>query len=308
MFLAWAEIKTVLRLISFGTNPANNGEITFNGTKFLAKEGGTVKDLIANAQSLGDLTNGLTSKTPLVDADFVPVMDSAASNIWKKWSFANIKANLKTYFDTVYTRAALNYWISASSRLSFNGGIGIGTSSLASASIYISKPIIGGTAAYGIYSLSEVDNSVTSAAYGQYTSISTKASAFTLGLLVHNRTGQGTIGAGSTVTDQYGIWVDATLVGATNNYALRCQIPAGTNRWNLYIDGTAKNYLAGDLELGSVLKLKSYTFSTLPASPQAGWRAYITDGAASPTWGGNASGGGSIKIPVFYDGTNWVYR
>jgi len=56
------------------------------------------------------------------------------------------------------------------------------------------------------------------------------------------------------------------------------------------------------------MKLKSYTFSTLPGSPQAGWRAYISDGAASPTWGGNAAGGGSIKIPVFYDGINWVYR
>ncbi len=42
-----------------------------------------------------------TKSTP-VDADQVGLMDSAASNILKKLSWANIKATLKTYFDTVY--------------------------------------------------------------------------------------------------------------------------------------------------------------------------------------------------------------
>src|SRR5690606_12350773 len=42
-----------------------------------------------------------TKATP-VDADQVGLMDSAASNILKKVSWANIKATLKAYFDTVY--------------------------------------------------------------------------------------------------------------------------------------------------------------------------------------------------------------
>lgn len=54
------------------------------------------------AQRIGDLVSSLTSKATPVDADQVGLMDSAAGNIWKKLSWANIKAALKTYFDTLY--------------------------------------------------------------------------------------------------------------------------------------------------------------------------------------------------------------
>lgn len=52
--------------------------------------------------TIGSLINGATAKTTPVDADFIGLMDSAASNILKKLSWANIKATLKTYFDTLY--------------------------------------------------------------------------------------------------------------------------------------------------------------------------------------------------------------
>lgn len=42
------------------------------------------------------------SKTTAIDADSVLLIDSAASDVVKKWTIANIKANLKTYFDTLY--------------------------------------------------------------------------------------------------------------------------------------------------------------------------------------------------------------
>jgi hypothetical protein len=52
--------------------------------------------------TMGALINGATEKTTPVDADMVGLMDSAASNILKKLSWLNIKATLKTYFDTLY--------------------------------------------------------------------------------------------------------------------------------------------------------------------------------------------------------------
>jgi hypothetical protein len=59
------------------------------------------------ATSLGSKINEANSKTTPVDADMIGLMDSAASNMLKKLSWANIKATLKTYFDTLYTLANL---------------------------------------------------------------------------------------------------------------------------------------------------------------------------------------------------------
>ena len=61
-----------------------------------------------------------------------------------------------------------------------------------------------------------------------------------------------------------------------------------------------------ETHLTGVIVLEGYTFTGLPAGPVTGMRTYITDGG-TPTYGGNASGGGSNKLPVFYNGSNWIY-
>ena len=48
--------------------------------------------------TIGTLISGATEKTTPVDADMTGLMDSAASNVLKKLSWANIKATLKSYF------------------------------------------------------------------------------------------------------------------------------------------------------------------------------------------------------------------
>lgn len=53
-------------------------------------------------QLLGTLIHNATAKTTPVDADMFGLMDSVAGNIIKKFSWANLKATLKTYFDTLY--------------------------------------------------------------------------------------------------------------------------------------------------------------------------------------------------------------
>lgn len=66
--------------------------------------------------TIGALVNGATSKTTPVDADQIGLMDSAASNVLKKLSWANIKATLKTYFDTLYQAAGT--YLTAANNLS----------------------------------------------------------------------------------------------------------------------------------------------------------------------------------------------
>src|SRR5262245_34617470 len=47
-------------------------------------------------------------------------------------------------------------------------------------------------------------------------------------------------------------------------------------------------------------------FSALPAIPILGERAFITDATVS-TFGSNVTiGGGTNKVPVFYNGVNWI--
>ncbi len=53
---------------------------------------------------------------------------------------------------------------------------------------------------------------------------------------------------------------------------------------------------------------KGYTFATLPGSPVAGMRTYITDASAdTPTYASDAAGGGTGIVPVFYTGTKWIF-
>lgn len=50
----------------------------------------------------GALVGGAMAKTTPVDADILGLSDSAASGILKKLSWTNVKATLKSYFDTLY--------------------------------------------------------------------------------------------------------------------------------------------------------------------------------------------------------------
>lgn len=60
----------------------------------------------------------------------------------------------------------------------------------------------------------------------------------------------------------------------------------------------------GRIVAGGVVRLKSYTVATLP-SGTAGDTAYVTDSTA-PTYNGALTGGGSVGVPVFYNGSAWV--
>lgn len=66
--------------------------------------------------SSNKVINDLEAKTTPIDADSTVIGDSADTNRAKKTTWANIKATLKAYFDTIYTNGVgvanrLAYWV-----------------------------------------------------------------------------------------------------------------------------------------------------------------------------------------------------
>lgn len=58
---------------------------------------------VTDAGNVGSVNAGATSKATPLDADSFPIVDSAAANVIKRLTFTNLKAFLKTYFDSVTT-------------------------------------------------------------------------------------------------------------------------------------------------------------------------------------------------------------
>jgi hypothetical protein len=119
------------------------------------------------------------------------------------------------------------------------------------AGLVTSSPFTGSTSVFGNVVDGTIQSGVTANATYFRSQSATAAAAFTLTNIQHYWAVQGTFGAGSSVVTQRGFWAGASLIGATNNYAFQGSIPSGTNRWNLYMDGTAANYLAGVLNIGT---------------------------------------------------------
>lgn len=138
-------------------------------------------------------------------------------------------------------------------RIDNAGRVGIGGVAGSDTSFVIANNITGAPTSYGARLIQTVQSGVTTTAYGCTTQLSTQAASFTMsGGLIHFTAAQGTFGAGSTVTSQQGFRAESSLTGATNNYGFFGNIASGTGRYNLYMGGTADNYMAGSLGIGGV--------------------------------------------------------
>jgi hypothetical protein len=131
-------------------------------------------------------------------------------------------------------------------RINSAGEVGIGSTSLTGTTLRIGKNITGGTTAIGVRESGEIQSDVTASASYFRAELATAAASFTASNIYGYNVQQGTFGAGSTVTNQYGYYANANLTGATNNYGFYGNIASGTGRYNFYAAGTAENYFGGN--------------------------------------------------------------
>lgn len=75
-----------------------------------------------------------------------------------------------------------------------------------------------------------------------------------------------------------------------------------------FLSGSANGFIikrTGSTKFLAPVEFPVYTVATLPAAASNTYaRAFVSD-ANSPTWNATVAGGGSVKCPVWSDGTNW---
>lgn len=97
---------------SSGINTGDQTNISGNaGTATALQTSRTIDgqgfDGTANITVIAPGTHAATSKATPVDADEIPLVDSAASNVLKRLTWANLKATIKSYFDGFYSPAII---------------------------------------------------------------------------------------------------------------------------------------------------------------------------------------------------------
>jgi len=92
----------------------------------------------------------------------------------------------------------------------------------------------------------------------------------------------GSKGASNTVTNWHGLYILDQTQG-TNNYGVTSQVSSGTNKWNIYASGTASNYMAGNLGIGTTPAVKLDVLGTIQAAAAATQDAVRLAGRAGGT-------------------------
>lgn len=264
---------------TIGYTPANKAGDTFTGNVVVSRANVSTSSSIVNtssttarfpAQEIRNFTGGFGGY-PVVElinargTSVTPVSISSGDilggfNTWGYDGAANASATriegiAETDFSTS-VNAGLVFKTTKSGvqteafRLSSAGNFGLGTTLLTQVNLRVSKNIEGNATSFGVRHDGTITSGVTASAYYFTSSAATQAAAFTLPVLTHFSANQSTFGTGSTVSNQYGFVAEASLTGATNNYGFYGNLAAVTGRWNLYMAGTANNFVSSGLLAG----------------------------------------------------------
>lgn len=201
--------------------------------------------------------------------------------------------NYGFYSDIASGSNRYNFYAAGTADNYFAGSVGIGGVPAAARTLTLSKLVTGATTGYGILNQGELQSDVTAQGIYNRSFISTQAAAFTCANVYGFQTSQGTIGASSAITNQFGFASASTLTGATNNYGFYSDIASGANRWNFYAAGSANNAYAGNSRFGGV------TAPTVAVDVTGAILASTTITATTGmAVGGATAGSGGVAFPA----------
>jgi hypothetical protein len=183
-------------------------------------------------------------------ADNVTVTGTVTSNLLFTDNTYDIGASGATRPRNLYVASDSVLGSSSGNTLRVNGYMGVGIAPDNRFALYVTNSTLSGPNVENIISLPTANSANTVLVSGYRAQVSTAAGSYTIDDVIGYRVLDGTKGAGSTITENYGFLVD-NLTNGTSNVGFRGGLTAGANKWNLYMGGTARNFIAGNLAIGA---------------------------------------------------------
>ena len=268
--------------------------------------------------TLGSATSGATQTTTINgQVTLAPIGGSAAA--WTTSGIA-LKQSASTWTDTSSTGTVADIRFNNFAAQTLNASNAVTATRLFNS--YFAAPIAGTNVsvsnAYAVGADSFLCLGVTAILSGAsqvQVSASTGASNFgtsqtsgTIGVGSTSGTGAITVGQ-STANQTVNVHTGVTASGNTKTVNIGTGGASGSTTTisigSSTSGATSTTTLNGSTVFTGTAQLQGYTVATLPAAGTAGRRAYVTD-ATAPTWLGALTGGGTVKCPVFDNGTAWI--
>jgi hypothetical protein len=165
-------------------------------------------------------------------------------------------------------------------RIDSGGKVGIGGAAGAGEKVTLTGNLPSSSNnSFGYLNLATIPSETTLLAVGYFSRINPAAASFTLSDLRHFQAEQSTFGAGSSVTNQFGYFVESSMTGANNNYAFFAgdiggaaattgktnygaylnvaNATGGGTAWNLYVNGTAPSFFNSNVAITGTANVSS---------------------------------------------------